>query len=155
MEILILLVGLGIGYLMFKDSLFKSGSSADENSNAEPQALLVPEDSTLNRHYQAGLEAEREVITNPYPTDSALRRHYETHVASLIAVPEVQAAVKPAKSVKSASKPAAKVATAAAKAPKTPKASAEKPKAPAKPKEKTVKKAPAKPAKSKPKTKEQ
>ncbi|MDD5411289.1 MAG: hypothetical protein PHF31_07730 [Methylobacter sp.] len=42
----------------------------------------IPEDSVLRRHYLAQLDAERELITNPYPTDSVLRRHYESMLAT-------------------------------------------------------------------------
>jgi hypothetical protein len=41
-------------------------------------AIKQPEDSILKRHYLAGLQAEKDAISNPYPTDSVLRRHYET-----------------------------------------------------------------------------
>jgi hypothetical protein len=44
----------------------------------ETPAIKQPEDSILKRHYLAGLQAEKDAISNPYPTDSVLRRHYET-----------------------------------------------------------------------------
>lgn len=47
----------------------------------------IPEDSVLRRHYLAQLDAERELITNPYPTDSVLRRHYESMLATLAVQP--------------------------------------------------------------------
>jgi hypothetical protein len=45
---------------------------------AEAPVIKLPEDSILKRHYLAGLQAEKEALSNPYPTDSVLRRHYET-----------------------------------------------------------------------------
>ncbi len=47
----------------------------------------IPEDSVLRRHYLAQLDAERELITNPYPTDSVLRRHYESMLATFAVQP--------------------------------------------------------------------
>ena len=50
--------------------------TAAVTSASEPAA--VPEDSILRRHYLAHRQAEREVLTHPYPTDSILRRHTDS-----------------------------------------------------------------------------
>ena len=60
--------------------------------SVETAVKQVPEDSVLNRHFQAQLIAERALITHPYPTDSVLRRHYEANLQSAFnPVPTAQA----------------------------------------------------------------
>jgi FtsZ-interacting cell division protein ZipA len=66
----------------------ESGADTCEKIKAQ-----IPEDSVLRRHYLAQLDAERELITNPYPTDSVLRRHYESMLATLAVQPTDSAEV--------------------------------------------------------------
>lgn len=49
-----------------------------ERSIPATTATIVPEDSTLRRHYFAQLRALAEANLPPRPTDSALRRHWQT-----------------------------------------------------------------------------
>jgi len=65
----------------------ESGADTCEKIKAQ-----IPEDSVLRRHYLAQLDAERELITNPYPTDSVLRRHYESMLATTLAVQPIDSA---------------------------------------------------------------
>lgn len=43
---------------------------------------MIPEDSTLRRHFFCQLKAEFESQFEPKPTDSTLKRHYETEINS-------------------------------------------------------------------------
>ena len=52
-------------------------------STASP--ALIPEDSTLKRHFITQLRSEIEQEMAPRPTDSTLQRHYEAQVAAKLA----------------------------------------------------------------------
>jgi len=45
---------------------------------------IIPEDSTLKRHFLTQIQAEVETDLLPRPTDSTLRRHYESLVKSRV-----------------------------------------------------------------------
>jgi len=58
-----------------------------ENSATEPQSVtksVIPEDSTLRRHFLTQIQAEVETQLSPRPTDSALKRHYDNLVKSRV-----------------------------------------------------------------------
>lgn len=136
-----------------------------QSSSASALAPLVtnviPEDSSLKRHYLQNLEAERLAITHPYPTEFNLKRHVEAEMRHLLdgsdqSETKLKAVAKPVKAASKTTK--AKAVTpkestkvtlsekAKAKPKATPKPKAEpkpKPKAESKPKPKS------KPAKTK------
>ena len=125
MEIIILLIAFAVFYFLFIKPLKTTTESSSQSVtptylvNTSSQNInLIPEDSTLRRHYWSHLEYQKLAITHPYPTDSALRRHYETQIASLLPSPEkveVKAPKKPARKPRTTTKPAA----APKKAPKS------------------------------------
>ena len=49
---------------------------------AAKPVIVVPEDSTLRRHYMQNLTANKQVVETPFPEDSALRRHYQQNLAA-------------------------------------------------------------------------
>lgn len=52
-------------------------SQTIQTQQSDTRRTLVPEDSTLKRHYLTQVAEEQNLIKNPYPTDSVLRRHYQ------------------------------------------------------------------------------
>ena len=46
--------------------------------------VIIPEDSTLKRHFLTQIEAEVENNLSPRPTDATLRRHYDSLVKSRV-----------------------------------------------------------------------
>ena len=125
MEVIILLIAFAVFYFLFIKPLKTTTESSSQSVtptysvNTSSQNInLIPEDSTLRRHYCSHLEYQKLAITNPYPTDSALRRHHETQIASLLPSAEkveVKAPKKTARKPRTTTKPAA----APKKAPKS------------------------------------
>ena len=139
----------------------------DDSVLDDASTNLIPEDSSLKRHYLQNLEAERLAITHPHPTEFNLKRHFQAEMNRFLdttaqseSKPETLA--KPAKAVR-------KVAKAKVTAPKeaeqvtAPEKAKAKPKAATKPKVASKSKAESKPkarpkaekpkAETKPKTK--
>lgn len=51
-----------------------------ENYSNEELRSIIPEDSTLRRHFMTNLKMQVESELFPRPTCSTLKRHYDTHV---------------------------------------------------------------------------
>lgn len=52
-------------------------SSGAQQVSVRQQAVEIPQDSVLRRHYLANEVAKENALHNPYPTDSMLKRHYD------------------------------------------------------------------------------
>jgi len=52
---------------------------SQSNEAAQPKTI-IPEDSTLKRHFLTQVQSEIETLLFPRPTDSTLRRHYDALV---------------------------------------------------------------------------
>ncbi len=82
--VVLLIVGLLLAYVVVYTpvSSFFEGSQSSSNQGLEGVKLLVPEDSTLKRHFLSNLQAEIEAGLAPRPTCSMLKRHHDALVCA-------------------------------------------------------------------------
>lgn len=82
--VLLLIVGLAIAYVIVYTPVGEVFSSAQVSSSDHKQKdenkTIVPEDSTLKRHFLSNLQAEVESELPPRPTCSMLKRHFDSLV---------------------------------------------------------------------------
>ncbi len=56
--------------------------SVSASAKVSDPVAVIPEDSTLRRHYLHNLAAKKASLETPFPEDSALRRHYLQNLAA-------------------------------------------------------------------------
>ncbi|WP_347987868.1 hypothetical protein [Methylomonas sp. AM2-LC] len=82
-EILLLMVLLFAVYLFLPETWhakFALKAKSELTGQSDENALILPEDSVLRRHYITQLRAEIEQGLFPRPTDFTLQRHYDALV---------------------------------------------------------------------------
>jgi hypothetical protein len=83
-EILLLMVLLFAAYLFVPKAWYpkflSGGNTESSDYRSSASNLLLPEDSVLRRHFITQLRSEIELELFPRPTDATLQRHYDALV---------------------------------------------------------------------------
>lgn len=81
--VLFLIVGLALAYVIVYTpvgQMFSGDEAAPTQKKEGGNNKIVPEDSTLKRHFLTNLQSEVESELSPRPTCSMLKRHFDSLV---------------------------------------------------------------------------